>query len=153
MFKKLAALIVISCFMASLACAQAPASSIGFIDVQKVFKDYKETSKAQKELGKQEEAFKKSFEESQKKLKEAEDKGKSKEELEKMRTDLEQKLAPQRNNLLKLNEELTVRLQKEIVSAVQKVAQKVGIDIVVDKQVIIIGGMDLTDLVISELNK
>ena len=153
MLKKLAALTVVSCFMASLACAQAPTSSIGFIDVQKVFKDFKETSKAQKELAKQEESFKKSFEDSQKKLKEAEEKGKSAADLEKMRKELEEKLAPQRNNLLRLNEELTIKLQKDIVKAVQSVAQKVGIDIVVDKQVIIIGGMDLIDLVISELNK
>jgi Skp family chaperone for outer membrane proteins len=33
------------------------------------------------------------------------------------------------------------------------VAKKVGIDLVLDKQVVITGGMDLTELVINELNK
>lgn len=154
MLKKLFAIMLVSCFMATLALAQsAPSSSLGFIDVQKVFKEYKETSKAQKSLSKDEESFKKDFEDSQKTLKEAEEKGKSKEELEKMRKDLEEKLNPKRSLLLKLNEELTVKLQKEIVKAVQKVSNKVGIDVVVDKQVVIVGGMDLTDLVITELNK
>lgn len=153
MNKRIVAGLIVLFFIGSVSFAQSSSTSIGFIDVQKVFKEYKETNKAQKELTKEEEAFKKLFEESQKKLKEAEDKGKSKEELEKMRTDLEEKLAPKRNSLLKLNEELTIKLQKEIVKAVQKVTQKVGIDTVFDKQVIIIGGMDLTDLVVSELNK
>ncbi|MBI5701522.1 OmpH family outer membrane protein [Candidatus Saganbacteria bacterium] len=154
MLRKLFAIMLVSCFMASLSIAQAAqTSNIGLIDVQKVFKEYKETSKAQKQLSKDEESFKKDFEESQKKLKEAEEKSKSKEDLEKLRKELEEKLSPKRNLLLKLNEELTIRLQKEIVKSVQKVADKVGIDVVVDKQVVIIGGMDLTDLVITELNK
>ena len=153
MSKKIIAAFVVSLFMASLVYAQAASSSVGFIDVQKVFKEYKETSKAQKELSKGEESFKKKFEESQKKLKEAEEKGKSKEELEKMRTELEEKLSPERNSLMKLNEQLTVKLQKDIVQSVKKVAQKVGIETVFDKQVVIVGGMDLTDLVVSELNK
>jgi len=46
-----------------------------------------------------------------------------------------------------------LKLQKEILDAVNKVAKKVGIDIVLDKQVIIIGGVDLTDMVLNELNK
>lgn len=129
------------------------ASSIGYIEVQKVFKEYKETQKAQKELAKQEEDFKKDFDESQKKLKEAEEKGKSDAELEKMKKDLEEKLTPKRTSLLKLNEQLTVKLQQDIVKAVTKVSDKVGLSVVVDKQVIIVGGMDITDLVISELNK
>lgn len=128
-------------------------SSIGYIDVQKVFKEYKETSKAQEELGKQEESYKKEFEESQKKLEKAEKDGKSKEEIEKLRKELEEKLSPKRESLLKLNEQLTTKLQLEILEAVKTAAKKVGIDLVLDKQVVITGGMDLTEMVITELNK
>jgi outer membrane protein len=128
-------------------------SSIGFIDVQKVFKDYRETSKAQGELSKQEESFKKDFEDSQTKLAKAEKDGKKPEELEKMKKELEEKLAPKRETLLRLNAQLTGKLQQEILKSVQKVAKKVGIDVVFDKQVVITGGMDLTEMVISELNK
>ena len=86
-------------------------------------------------------------------VKEAEDKGKTKDELDKMTKELEKKLEPQRSELLQLNEQLTTKLQGNIVKAVEKVAQKVGIDVVLDKQVIIIGGMDISDMVIKELNK
>jgi outer membrane protein len=128
-------------------------TSIGTIDVQKVFKGYKETSKAQADLAKQEESFKKEFEESQKKLEAAEKDGKKKEELEKMKKELEEKLSPKREELLRTNEQLTMKLQAKILDAVKKVAQKVGIDTVLDKQVVITGGMDLTEMVITELNK
>ncbi len=139
-------------FLAGLAHA-ANYTSIGFIDVQKVFKEYKETSKAQTQLSKEEESFKKDFDESQKKLEKAEKDGKSKEDLEKMKKEMEEKLTPKRESLLRLNEQLTGKLQMDILEAVKKASKKVGIDIVLDKQVIIVGGMDLTELVLNELNK
>ena len=131
----------------------AQSLSIGCIDVQKVFKESKEAIGAQKELSKKEEAFRKEFADSQKKLDEAQKTGKNQEETEKMRTDLEGKLGPKRAELLKLNEQLTARLQIKILDAVKNVAKKIGLELVLDKQVVIVGGTDITDLTISELNK
>jgi outer membrane protein len=150
--KKLAFVLVSIFFIASIASA-ASFSNLGFIDVQKVFKEYRATGKAQEELSKQEESFKKEFEDSQKKLEKAEKDGKKKEELDKMKKEFEDKLAPKRESLLRLNEQLTSKLQMEILDAVKKVGKKVGIDLVLDKQVVITGGMDLTEMVINELNK
>jgi len=150
--KKILVAIIALAFCAGISHA-ANFTSIGTIDVQKVFKEYKETSKSQAELAKQEESFKKEFEDSQTKLAKAEKDGKSKEDLEKMKKELEDKLAPKRETLLKLNEQLTGKLQLDILEAVKKVSQKVGIDIVLDKQVVITGGMDLSEMVITELNK
>jgi outer membrane protein len=135
------------------AAGAANYTNIGFIDVQKVFKEYKETTKAQGELSKQEESFKKEFEDSQSKLEKAQKENKSKEEIEKMKKDMETDLAPKRETLLRLNEQLTGKLQLDIIEAVKKVAKKVGVDIVLDKQVVITGGMDLSEMVITELNK
>lgn len=146
--KKLLALFLLVVFLAGTSFA-----AIGYIDVQKVFREFKETKKAQEELSKKEEEFKKDFEESQKQLQKAEREGKERDELEKMRKDLETKLAPKRETLIRLNEKLTVELQQKILLSVTKVAKKVGIDLVLDKQVVITGGMDLTEMVITELNK
>ena len=82
--KKLIVLILGALLLAGAASA-ASFSNIGYIDVQKVFTQYKATESAQKELEKQEESFKKEFEESQKKLEKAEKDGKSETELEKMK--------------------------------------------------------------------
>jgi outer membrane protein len=153
MFKKALIALVAVFFAANFAFAQAATSTTGFIDVQKIFKEYKETVSAQKQLSKEEESFKKEFEESQKKLEAAQKDGKSKEDIEKMRASLEEKIAPKREALLKLNEKLTLTIQQKIVSAVGKVAQKLGLETVFVKQVIIYGGMDITEMVLSELNK
>ncbi len=151
MFKKL---VVCLCLVSLLGLqAAAATSSIGYIEVQKVFKQYKGTEKAQKELDKKQKAFQKEFEESQKKLLKAEKDGKDKSDLEKMRKDLEKKLEPKRKELLKLNQELTTKLQGKILAASNKVIKKLGLEMIVDKQVVIVGGMDVTDMVISELNK
>jgi len=150
--KKIIVVVLGIIFCASIASA-ANFSTIGLIDVQRVFSGFKETDKAQKELEKQEESFKKAFEESQKKLEKAEKDGKTTEEIEKIKKELEETLAPKRESLLKLNQQLTSKLQLEILDAVQAVSQKVGIDVVLDKQVVITGGMDLTEMVINELNK
>jgi len=133
--------------------ADVSLNSIGYIDVQKVFKQYKETDKAQTELKKEEETFRKEFEKSQKKLEEAERDGKGRTELEKMRLELEEKLNPQRERLLKLNEQLTAKLQLEILGAVARVSKRLGLDLILDKQVVITGGMDISEMVVNELNK
>ena len=150
--KKLLAAAVVLAAIAGLVQSEG-FTNIGHVDVQKVFKEYKETSKAQEELAKQEGSFKKDFEESQKKLEAAEKEGKKKEDLEKMKKEFEEKLAPKRDTLLQLNQQLTGKLQQKILDAVKKVAKKVGIEVVFDKQVVIVGGMDLTELVLTELNK
>ena len=73
--KKLLAILLTVAFLGSVASAVGY-TSIGYVDVQKVFRDYKETEKAQEQLGKEEESFKKEFEESQEKLLKAEKDGK-----------------------------------------------------------------------------
>ena len=55
--KKILAVVFAIIFSASI--ASAAYNNIGYVDVQKVFQDFKETSKAQKELSAKEEAFKK----------------------------------------------------------------------------------------------
>lgn len=131
----------------------APLNSIGYIEVQKVFKGYKETSKAQEKLSKEEEVFKKDFEESQKKLESAKSAKKPQKEIDSITKELEEKLAPKREVLMKLNEELTTKLQKDIITAVSQVAKNLGLDTVLDKQAVIVGGVDISDMVINRLNE
>jgi outer membrane protein len=153
--KKIIGVMVMAAFVMFVAgsISAHAATSVGYIDVQKVFKEYKETSKAQEQVAKQEEDFKKEFEDSQKKLSEAEKKSMKREELDKLRKELEDKLTPKRQTLIELNEKLTSKLQAEILNATKDVAKKVGIDVVFDKQVVITGGIDLTEMVINKLNE
>jgi len=150
--KYLVVLLVAAAFLMSFT-VNSFAESIGFIEVAKVFKEYKETAKAEEQLKSQKDEYEKKFKDAQENLDKAEKDKKSVDEVEKMRKELESDLEPKRQALLKLNEELTTRLQGDILASVKKVAKKVGIDIVLDKQAIINGGVDLTEMVINDLNK
>lgn len=152
--KRLFVLIIAAAFLIGMVSTTfAAGMGIGYIDVQKVFKEYKETEKAQEEVSKQEEEFRKEFEDSQKQLAEAEKKEMKKSELDKLRKELEDKLEPKRERLIELNKRLTQKIQGEILEATKDVAKKVGIDVVFDKQIVITGGIDLTEMVTNKLNK
>ena len=153
MRKSMVLVIIAAFFMGIAGSSFAAGIGVGYIDVQKVFKEYRETEKAQEEVAKQEEEFKKDFEDSQKKLAEAEKKDMKRSEMEKLRKELEDKLEPKRERLIELNRRLTQKIQDEILDATKEVAKKVGIDVVFDKQVVIIGGIDLTEMVVNKLNK
>ena len=133
--------------------AMAATSSIGYIDLQKTLKSYKETDKSQDELEKKQKDYQKLLLESQQKLSDAEKAGKSQDELKKMRDDLEKKLANKQSEILKYNQDFNSKLQNKILSASDTISKKLGLDVILDKNAIIVGGMDVTDMIISEVNK
>lgn len=125
---------------------------IGFIDVDRVFENYRETKAATQRLADEEKKFKREMEARQTQLEDARRKNVKSPELEKMARRLEEELKPKRQQLLNLNESLTKKIRGEIVKATQEIARKLGVDPVFDKKVMITGGMDLTDQVIKKLN-
>jgi len=128
-------------------------NSVGFIEVQKVFTSFKETKKAQDELSIKEKEYKKAYDERQEKLNKMKIDGKSNDEIEKQTKKMEEELKPLRDQVLQMNEQLTVKLQAQIIAKANEVAKDLGIDLVLDKQVVIVGGTDITDMVINKLNK
>jgi len=151
MFKKIIVSCVLVLFLAST--VMAASSSLGYLDMQKVFKQYKEATKAQKELEKKQKAFKEEFEKSQKNLLEAEKNGKKQSEVTRMKADMEKKLESKQKELMQYNQGLSQKLQKNILAASSKIAKKLALDLIIDKQAVIVGGMDVTDMVLTELNK
>lgn len=131
----------------------ALAATIGYIEVHKVFTEYKETKKAQDDLDKKQKEFKEKLEEKQEEIDKARKDGKTDAEIRDMIKDMEKELDPEKEQLLRTNEEMTRKLQGDIVKAVEAVGKELGIDVVLDKQVIITGGVDITDMVLTKLNK
>jgi Skp family chaperone for outer membrane proteins len=130
------------------------AGNLGYIDVQRVFSEYKETQKAKDKIAKEEENFKKEFEKRQKEIETARNDKKMKEsDINDLIAKKSKELEPLREKVSQLNQELIGKIQKEIVSATEEVAKKLGIDVVLDKQVFITGGLDLTEKVLYRLNQ
>jgi Skp family chaperone for outer membrane proteins len=154
MVRRLASLLLLSAFLLILSPISSIAEgAIGVIDVQRVFKEYSRTAQAQEKIKKEEDSFKKEVEKGQERITKAREAKKSQEELTKLTKEIEAQLNPQREKLFNLTGQLTSEIQKDIVEAVRSVGAKLGIDTVFDKQAIITGGVDMTEMVITRLNK
>jgi len=148
MKKKLVLLLGVALIFSSVCAA-----TIGSIEVERVFNGYKETAKTQKVLLKKKKAYSKTLAEKKQELEEAKIDGKSPKEMEKLSNKVEKELKPMKDDLEQLIQTNMLSIRKDIVTATEGVAKELGVDVVVDKQVLIVGGIDLTDLVIEKLNK
>ena len=139
--------------VAGLMLNLALASTVGFIDVERVFSSYKVTKKAQEEMNEKLKELKKIEAKKLQELENAKIDGKTQEELEKMQKEIKEELDPKRTEFEMVYQEKLAKIKTSIVSAVESVSKEIGVDVVVDKQVIITGGIDLTDQVVEKLNK
>jgi Skp family chaperone for outer membrane proteins len=129
------------------------AATVGFIDVEQVFKSYSKTKTAQDEINNKMKDYRRLLSKYQQELDDARVDGKPEKELEKIREKMQKELDPKEAEIKMLNEEQMAKIRKDIVAAVETISKEVGIDVVVDKQVIIAGGLDLTESVVNRLNK
>jgi outer membrane protein len=146
---KLAKIILSLAILASVSLA----ATVGYIDVKQVFEGYSKTKSVQDDLNNKMKDYEKLRNKHAQKLTEAKIDGKTEKELEKLQEEMKKELGPKETEIQMINDEQMAKIRKDIVAAVDAVSKEVGIDVVVDKQVIITGGMDLTEQVITRLNK
>lgn len=149
----LAAAIFAASFFTVPANAAGQGSQVAKVDTKRLFEQYKDAQMSQSEFKKKAEAYQKEFMEKNKLLQEAQKDGKSKAELEKMTKKFETELKPKKEAVEALDKELSTRLKKKIETTIQEVAKAKGYAVVVDKQIVLYGGEDITDDVLKKLNK
>jgi outer membrane protein len=128
------------------------ASTLAKVDTKRLFEQYKEAQSSQSEFKRKAEAYQREFMEKNRQLQEAQKAGKDKAELEKLTRKFEAELKPKKDAVEALDRELSARLKKVIERAIQDVARSKGFAVVVDKQVVLFGGDDITDDVLKKLN-
>ncbi|MNK30125.1 Outer membrane protein (OmpH-like) [compost metagenome] len=132
--------------------AQAQAApTVGFVDTAAVFNAYPEAKKAQDQFRKKAEDYQEELAKRQKQIEEARKAGKSDADIQKMMKDAEQDLMPQKKAVEELDRKLSTQIKAKIESAIGASAKAKGITTVVDKQVILYGGTDLTSDVVKRL--
>ena len=151
--KKLFVIVVIALVFFVGGVIKTYADSIGYIDLQKVLMNYTEAKKAEEDFRKQQDAYQKQFDQKQAEIEKAKTDKKSDKEIKELITKFEQELEPKKQELIKLNQELTNKLKGKIFEAAGLVAKEYGLDIILDRQVVLIGGFDITDFVLKKLNK
>ena len=149
MFNKL---IVSSVVAASVLVAPAAfAYTIGYVDTAKVLQSYKGAQSAQKQMQEEMAEYQKAFLDRQKKIQEAQKAGKSAAELQKLTEQYEKELAPLKQKAASLEQRLSKDVKTKIEAKINTIAKNRKVDVVVDKAVILYGGVDLTTDVINSL--
>ena len=150
--KKVAVMVVVL-FIVGVMTGFASGASIGYIDGQQVFSSYDKTKKAQEQFKKKEQVIQDEITKKQKQFEQEKSKGMSDADLRKMVEKFEKELAPKQKDLVESQNKVRKEIQGDIVKATEVISRKMGIEIVLDKQVFVTGGTDLTDKVVEQLNK
>jgi len=142
-------LMVVFILMLGLTVASL-AAGMGYVDVQKVFVNYKEAQKMQEDFAGREKKFKEKVTKKQQELEAVKDDAKK---LRDLKGKIQDELEAEQEQLIELNQKLTQQLKDKIIEAVKKVSREYALDYVVDRQVVLYGGIDITDWVVESLNK
>jgi outer membrane protein len=154
--KKLMALwlaaVTVGVISAEAAMAQsAMAQSLGYVDTAQVFNSYGEAKRAQDQFRKKAEEYQEELGERQKQIEAARKAGKPEAEIQKMMKDAEEDLMPKKKAVEELDRKLSTQIKVKIEKAIADSAKAKKITTVVDKQIILYGGTDLTSDVLKRL--
>lgn len=148
--------------------AEAESGKIGYVDIKKIFENYKkaktveegfkkEIESEQKKIDEMQEEFKKMQEEYEKKknIMKPEEQQKKEEELKTKLQEIQKKWIETKQKLDERGKSLENQIFEEIKKAIGEFAKKNGYTIVLDSRLILYGdnASDLTDEIIKILNK
>lgn len=128
------------------------ADNVGYIDLDRVLFNYKESKKIQEEVQKRREGYQKEYDSRQKELEQAK-KTKKDAEIQALVSKMESELKPKQEEVLKYEMEVQRGLLTKVTKTAQEIASGYGIDVILDRRVVLVGGFDLTDFVVTALNK
>lgn len=149
--KKLMALALAAATVGLMSAEAALAQSLGFVDTAQVFNSYGEAKRAQDQFRKKAEEYQEELGERQKQIEAARKAGKSEAEIQKMMKDAETDLMPKKKAVEELDRKLSTQIKVKIEKAIADSAKAKKVTAVVDKQVILYGGTDLTNDVLKRL--
>ncbi|MBN1471955.1 MAG: OmpH family outer membrane protein [Syntrophaceae bacterium] len=150
--KKTAAMII-TVFIMLMMAYSVNATTIAYIDYQKVFTNYEKTKKVQDDLKKKELLIQEEITKKQKLYEKEKENKMSDGDLRKLAEKFQKEIEIKRNDLMESSKKMTNDIQNDIVKATEVVVKNIGVEIVLDKQIIITGGTDISDKVLEQLNK
>lgn len=158
------AVLFLMAFSFSAACAK-PVEKIGVVNMQKVLNDFKEAETVNDALQQEKDALQDKLDKEQEKLKnkkdsiekkvaklKEEEKKKAAEDLNKDLVKLQDVFQQYSAQLREKQAEAYKKLEDKILEAINAVAAEQGMDFVVEKGVVFVGGDDITEMVLDKLN-
>ena len=123
------------------------------VDMQILFKDLKQIAKFKSNIEEKQAEYQKLLEKKEQEMAEAREKNKSPEQLQALMTKAEEELLPKQQEMMELQMAFEKNLKFEIDSMSKKIAEEYGLELVVNKEVIFFGGMDITPILVERINE
>ncbi|OGI00177.1 MAG: hypothetical protein A2Y25_00320 [Candidatus Melainabacteria bacterium GWF2_37_15] len=146
---KLIALTLISLFVFTTFSTAAPSKDFGVVDLNKVIDNYTEAQKVAADLKVKENELQGFVEDAQKKVKEA----KSPVEKKNLEEKFSEEFNIKRNAYVKSQSEKWDTIESNILKGIQEIYTRKKLEMVFNKQSVIVGGTDITDELIKNLNE
>jgi len=159
------ALAVTMALVFSAGVAQAKIEKIGVVNIQKILNEFKEAESVNNNLQTEKDALQEKLDKAQDEIKSKKDKyekkiakmseadkKKASEELNKDLTTLQDTFQKYSNQLRAKQEEAYNDIQGKIMKTISEVAAAEAIDVVAEKAVVYVGGVDITEKVLEKLN-
>lgn len=126
---------------------------IGVVDGEKLFDNYPGVDDAQKRITDAQDALRNAIEESEKIFGEFEKQKKSEAEKLTKKKELQSNIDTKAKETKEVIESISVKIEDDILQAINKIAKQRGFDVVFDKRAVLTGGIDATDEVTKILSK
>ena len=146
---KLIALALTSLFVFATFSTAAPSKDFGVVDLNKVIDNYTEAQKVAADLKVKENELQGFVEDAQKKVKEA----KSPVEKKNLEEKFSEEFNIKRNAYVKSQSEKWDTIESNILKGIQEIYTRKKLEMVFNKQSVIVGGTDITDELIKNLNE
>ncbi len=128
-------------------------SKIGVVDGEKLFDEYPNAQEATKKIADAQDELKESITESEKIYGEFEKQKKSEAEKLTKQKELQAKIDLKAKETKKMIENLSSKIEQDILQSIKTVAGEKALDIVFDKRAVLHGGVDVTQPVLELLKK
>ena len=148
MFKKLLLLLILS-----LTPLHLFADEVGIVDMLYLFEKDKIVIKSRESFQEKAEDYKKLLEKHQQKIEEALEKKKSEKAITKLVKKRDEEMEPKKLELQQYEMSVEQNFKMRVEATTKKVANEYSIDVVVDRQAVLFGGFDLTNIVLDRLNQ
>lgn len=129
------------------------AIKIGIVDGEKLFDEYPQAQDASKKIADAQDKLRDIITNSEKKFSELEKEGKSESEKLTKQRELQTQIDTEATKTRELIESISASLEDDILESIKEIATKKGIEVVLDKRAVLIGGTDITDDVAQVLQK
>ena len=150
---RIIAFVILLVFSISWPVFAESTSKVGVVDGEKLFDLYPGAQEATKKISNAQDDLKDAISESERIYEEFEKQKKSEAEKLTKKKELQLKIDTKAQETKKMIETLSAKIENDIVQAIKKISSQKGLDVVLDKRAVLVGGADITDEVSDYLKK